>query len=127
MCTIHILNYQQNPTKFCKSLVGSRGFASSGSPPVVWSGGWSPWLGLGRVGSVRVISYFLPPRLVVLVGPNKSKCNSSRSLDVDTTFFDLKDFLDCFPNWHALQILSYLKLICGIPTIKLFLIKFSIK
>ena len=42
--------------------------------------------------------YFLPLRLIVLVGPNKSKCNSSRGLDIDTTFFDLKDFLVCFSN-----------------------------
>ena len=51
--------------------------------------------------STTTSPYFLPPKLVILVGPNKSKCNNSRSLDVDTTFFDLKDFLVCFPNWHA--------------------------
>ena len=50
--------------------------------------------------------YLLPPKLVILMDPKRSKCSSSSDLDVDAIFLDLKDFLVCFPNWHALQILS---------------------
>ena len=50
--------------------------------------------------------YLLPPKLVVLVDPKRPRCNNSSGLDVDTMFLDLKDFLVCFSNWHALQILS---------------------
>ena len=71
--------------------------------------------------------YFSPSRLVALVGPKRSRCNNSKGLDVDTTFFDLKVFLVCFPSWHALHILSSLKFICEIPTIRSFLIYLSIK
>ena len=77
--------------------------------------------------SITTSPYFLPPKHMVLVGPNKSKYNNSRSLDVDTTFFDLKDFLICFPNWHPSQILSSSKLIYGISLTKLFLINLFIK
>ena len=65
--------------------------------------------------------YLLPPKLI-LVGPKRSRCNNSSGLDVDTIFLDLKDFFVCFPNWHASQILSLLKFIYGIPTIRSFLI-----
>ena len=61
--------------------------------------------------STMTSPYLLPPKLVVLVGPKRSRCNNSSGLDVDTTFLDLKDFLVCLPNWHALQILSSSKLI----------------
>ena len=77
--------------------------------------------------SITASPYFLPPKLIVLVGPNKSKCNNSRSLDVDTIFFDLKDFIVCFSNCHALQILSSSKLIYRISLTKSFLINLFIK
>ena len=71
--------------------------------------------------------YFLPSKLVVLIGPNKFKYSNSRGLEVDTKFFDLKDFFVCFSNCHALQILSSSKLIYGIPSTKSFLINLFIK
>ena len=77
--------------------------------------------------SITTSPYFLPPKLVILVGPNKSKCNNSRGLGVYTKFFDLKDFFVCLPNWHTLQILSSSKLIYGITSTKSFLINLSIK
>ena len=76
--------------------------------------------------STIISPHFLPPKLVVLVGPNKSKCNNSMGLEVDTKFFDLNDFLVCLPNWQ-LQILSSSKLIYEISSTKLFLINLSIK
>ena len=44
---------------------------------------------------------------MVLVGPNKSICKSSKGLEVEIVFFDLNDTLVCLPNWHASQILSF--------------------
>ena len=37
------------------------------------------------------------------VGPNKSKCNNSKGLFVETKSFDLKEDLTCFPNWQESQ------------------------
>ena len=31
--------------------------------------------------------YLLPPKLVILVGPKRPRCNNSSGLDVDTIFF----------------------------------------
>ena len=48
--------------------------------------------------SITTTPYLLSPKLVDLVGPKRSRCNSSSGLDVDTTFLDLKDLLVCFFN-----------------------------
>ena len=77
--------------------------------------------------STTTSPYLLPLKLVILVGPKRSRCNYSNGLNVDTIFFDLKDFLIYFPNLYALQILFSSKLIDGIPIIKLCLINLSIK
>ncbi|KAL2340780.1 hypothetical protein Fmac_008720 [Flemingia macrophylla] len=45
--------------------------------------------------------YFLPPSLRVLVGLNKSMCNSFNGLEVETSLSDLKKDLLCFPSLHA--------------------------
>ena len=55
------------------------------------------------------------------IGPNRSICNNSKGLEVETKFFDLKEFLAYFPNWHASQILSLLKDNLGSPITKSFL------
>ena len=35
-------------------------------------------------------------RDAVLVGPNRSRCRSSKGLEVETKFLDLKEFFTCF-------------------------------
>ena len=45
--------------------------------------------------------YFFPPRLAVLVDPNKSIWTNSQDLEVEIIFFDLKELLVYFSNWHA--------------------------
>ena len=77
--------------------------------------------------STTTSPYLLSPKLVILVGPKRSRCNKSSGPDVDITFLDLKDFFIYFSNWHASQILSSLKPMCEIPTTKSFLISLSIK
>jgi len=47
--------------------------------------------------STTTKAYKFPPRLIVLEGPNKSMCKSSRGYEVETQFFKLKDFVVCFP------------------------------
>jgi len=42
-------------------------------------------------------AYKFPPRLIVLEGPKRSMCSSSRGFEVETKFFSLKDCFVCFP------------------------------
>ena len=42
-------------------------------------------------------AYDLPPRFVVLEGPNKSIWRSSRGLNIEMKFLFLKDVFICFP------------------------------
>src|ERR1044072_6281404 len=60
-------------------------------------------------------AYTLPPKLLVLDGPNKSICNNCSGLVVDTTFLDLKVDFVCFPFWQASQSLSLTNFILGNP------------
>ena len=50
--------------------------------------------------------YFLPPRLAVLVGPKRSRCKSSSSLVVETTFLLWREFLVYLPLWQNSQVES---------------------
>ena len=66
-------------------------------------------------------TYLLWLRLAILVGPNKSRCNNSQGLLVETMFFDLKEDLVSFPNWQASHKWVYLKEILGKPRTRLYL------
>ena len=57
--------------------------------------------------------YFLLLRLVVLVGPNRSRCKNSSDLVVDTTLLLWKELLAYLPLRQNLQVESFSKLILG--------------
>ena len=65
--------------------------------------------------------YRLPPKLVVLVGPNKSKWSNSKGLEVDIASLDLNDDLYCLLSWQATQTLSDSNLSLGSPLTSSFL------
>ena len=69
--------------------------------------------------------YHFPPKLVVLVGPNKSMCNNYNGLEVETISLDLNDTFVCLPSWHASQILSFSKFNLGKLVTNSFLISFE--
>ena len=59
--------------------------------------------------------YFLPPKLAVLVGPNRSTCKSSSGLVVETTFLLWKELLVYLPLRQNSQDESFSKLILDKP------------
>ena len=65
-----------------------------------------------------------PPRLVVLIGPNRSIWRSSKGFEVVTTVFDLKELLVCFPLAQGLQTPSNFPLTFGRPSTRLFFCNF---
>ena len=65
--------------------------------------------------STTTRAYKFPPRLIVLEGPKRSMCKSSRGFEVEIQFFKLKEFLVCFPFWHASHTCSFSNLSLGKP------------
>ena len=62
----------------------------------------------------------------VQVGSNRSRCNSSKGLEVETTFLLEKEFLTCFQFLHASQSKSSLYDIHGNPFTRLFFCRLEI-
>ena len=58
---------------------------------------------------------------------SRSICNNWSGLDVETTFFGLKELFIYLPNWHASQSLSFSYLIVGSPLIRSFLVNLDNK
>jgi len=69
--------------------------------------------------------YFFPPILNVLVGPNRSICNSCNCLEVETIFLNLKEVLICFLLTCFTEKISFQEIL-GSPFTKSFLDIFKI-
>ena len=64
----------------------------------------------------------MPPKLIVLDGPNKSIWSNSRGFVVETTFLLWKEFLICFPLSHASQNLFSQTWVLGCQLLSPFLL-----
>ena len=83
----------------------------------------SIWLGFKKNDQVYLVKsstttmmYLFPPIDSILVGPTRSRCSSSKGLDVAYVWVLRCFAFVCFPNWHSPHTTLLTLLSFGIPS-----------